>query len=266
MSVTRVISGAVLIPLLLLAVWFLPPVYFRGLVAFAAAVGLHEFYRMARSGGVRPVAALGIVLGSVLVIGDVYGTTIRVGLAPYAAFCVMAVLAARLFARRPVEGAVVDVSVTLMGIFYVALLIGFQPAIHVGYHGKYWLLFLYFVIWASDTGAYYIGTAFGKHRLYEKISPKKSVEGLIGGVAASMLAALLCSFWLLPGLGSGEAMGLGAVLALVGTVGDLAESLIKRSVGVKDSGALIPGHGGILDRMDSLLFAAPVLFFYLRMR
>ena len=266
MSTARVLSGAILIPLLLAVVWLLPPVYFRGLMAFAAAIGLHEFYRMAKSGGARPVAAVGIVLGSVVVMGHFYGARSGDALAIYTAFCVLVVLGARLFSRGPVEGAAVDVAVTLAGIVYVALLLGFQPAIQAGYRGRHWLLFLYFVIWASDTGAYYIGTAFGKHRLYEKVSPKKSVEGLVGGTAASMLVALLCSFWLLPGLGAVEALALGAVLALVGTVGDLAESMVKRSVGVKDSGALIPGHGGILDRMDSLLFAAPVLFFYLRMR
>lgn len=266
MSMTRVLSGAVLMPLLLAAVWYLPHIYVRGLMAFGAAIGLHEFYRMARNSSTRPVAAVGIVLGAVLVIGDVYVTRVGDGFASYAAFCVLVVLATRLFSRRGVEGAIVDVSLTLMGILYVALLFGFQAAIHAEYHGKHWLLFLYFVIWASDTGAYYVGTAFGKHRLYEKISPKKSVEGLIGGTAASMLVAWLCARWLLPDTPAVEAVTLGAVLALIGTVGDLAESLIKRSAGVKDSGALIPGHGGLLDRVDSLLFAAPVLFYYLRMR
>lgn len=267
MSTTRVLTGAVLIPLLLAAVWFLPPSYFRGLVAFAAAVGLHEFYRLAQSGGSRPLALPGVVLGAVLVMGNFYGTRIPgPGLAAYAALCVIALLTARLFSRRPVEGALNDVAVTLLGIFYVGLLFGFQAAIHTGLQGKHWLLFLYLVIWASDTGAYYVGTAFGRRRLFEKISPKKSVEGFLGGTAAAMVAALLCKAWLVSGLGIVEALVLGAALALVGTVGDLAESLFKRSVGVKDSGALIPGHGGILDRMDSLLFAAPVLFFYLRMR
>jgi phosphatidate cytidylyltransferase len=263
---TRILTGAVLIPLLLAAVWFLPHPYFRGLLAFAAALGVHEFYRMVRNDDTQPVAALGVILGAVLVLGDFYGTRIGSGLASYAAFCVMSVLAARLFSRRPVEGALVDVALTLTGIFYVALLFGFQAAIHAGYLGRHWLLFLYFVIWASDTGAYYVGTAVGKHRLYEKVSPKKSIEGLIGGTAASMLAALLCSFWLLPRLGAVEALFLGAFLAFVGTVGDLAESLLKRSAGVKDSGAIIPGHGGILDRLDSLMFAAPALYYYLRMR
>lgn len=267
MSMTRVMTGAVLIPLLLAAVWYLPPLYFRGLIAFGAAVGLHEFYRMVQGSGRRPVASLGIVLGAVLVMGGFLGSrTSGESMAAFAVLCVMAVLTARLFSPRPVEGALDDVSATLMGILYVGLLFSFQAEIHGGHRGRTWLLFLYFVIWASDTGAYYAGTAFGKHRLYEKISPKKSIEGLIGGIAASVLVAFLCSRWLVEELGVAESVVLGAVLALVGTVGDLAESLLKRSAGVKDSGALIPGHGGILDRMDSLLFAAPVLFYYLQMR
>jgi len=128
------------------------------------------------------------------------------------------------------------------------------------------LVFLYLVIWASDTGAFYIGTAFGRRRLYAKISPKKSIEGLAGGMLAASVIAMLCKVWLVPSAGFFEAAALGAFLAAFGTVGDLVESLIKRSAGVKDSGTLIPGHGGILDRMDSMLFAAPVLFYYLRMR
>lgn len=266
MSMTRVLTGAVLIPLLLAAVWFLPHQYFRGLLAFAAALGVHEFYRMVSRDGVRPVAGIGILLGAVLVLGDFAGARSGPAMAPFLVFSVMTVLAARLFSRRPVESALADVALTLTGILYVALLFGFQAGIHAEFQGRQWLLFLYFVIWASDTGAYYVGTALGRHRLYEKVSPKKSIEGLLGGTAASMLAAYLCKRWLVESLGTVEALVLGAMLALVGTAGDLAESLLKRSAGVKDSGSLIPGHGGILDRMDSMLFAAPVLYYYLGMR
>jgi len=101
--------------------------------------------------------------------------------------------------------------------------------------------------------------------LYEKVSPKKSIEGLLGAIAASALTALACRVLFMQFISIGEALGLALVLACAGTVGDLAESLFKRAAGVKDAGAIIPGHGGILDRMDSMLFAAPVLFYYLRM-
>ncbi len=267
MSSTRVLTSIVLVPVLFAVVWLMPSGYFAGLAIIAAAIGQYELYTMARARGITPLTILGIVLGALVVLKVYRPIHPSLG-GPYfwITLCVLAVMTARLFSRRPVEGALEDIAVTLFGIFYVALLFSFQVSIHAGSPGKKWLVFLYLVIWASDTGAYYVGTAFGKHRLYERISPKKSIEGLLGGVSASVLVAVLCKLWLVPSLGIIEAAVLGAVLALAGTVGDLAESLIKRSAGVKDSGTIIPGHGGILDRMDSMLFAAPVLFFYLRMR
>ncbi len=98
------------------------------------------------------------------------------------------------------------------------------------------------------------------------MSPKKSIEGLVGALAASAGMALLCRVWFMPPIDAGEAIGIALVLAAVGTIGDLVESLLKRAAGIKDSGGIIPGHGGILDRMDSMLFAAPVLYYYLKMR
>jgi phosphatidate cytidylyltransferase len=267
MSTTRVLSSLALAPILFVVVWLLPPAYFTGLVVFAAAIGQYELYGMAKARGITPLTTAGIVLGSLIVVNFYRSLYPYVG-GPlfWITLSVLAVMVTRLFSRRAVEGALEDIAVTVAGIFYVALLFGFQVAIHAGAPGKRWLIFLYLVIWASDTGAYYVGTAFGRHRLYEKISPKKSIEGLVGGMLASMIIALLCKVWLVPSAGLIEAAVLGVLLAAFGTVGDLVESLIKRSAGVKDSGTLIPGHGGILDRMDSMLFAAPFLYYYLRMR
>lgn len=267
MSATRVLTSSLLVPLLLAVVWFLPPVCFALLAAVAAAIGQQELYAMARQRGTAPLSLTGIVLGAAVVMSMAYPLhALSGGALPWVVLGVLAVLTVRLFSSRPVEGALEDVAMTLFGVFYVALLFGYQVAILAGGPGKRWLLFLYFVIWASDIGAYYVGTAYGRRRLYEKISPKKSIEGLLGGAAASMAVALLCKFWLVGSLGWLEALLVGCALALVGTVGDLAESLLKRSIGVKDSGAIIPGHGGILDRLDSLMFAAPALYYYLGLR
>jgi len=268
MGIKRVLSSIVLIPILYVIVWKLPPVYFTGLVAVAAGIGQYEFYRMAKSRGIRPLTALGIALGVLILTAiDFYQPLFRGGNggAFLVAFCLLLITVVRLFSARPAEGAIEDISATLLGIFYVAMLFGFQVALRAGDHGRQWLIFMYLVIWASDTGAYYIGTSLGKHKLYPKISPKKSVEGLIGGMFAAAGAALLCRAWFLPAVGVWEAAVLGLVLAVAGTLGDFVESLFKRSVGVKDSGNLIPGHGGMLDRMDSMLFAAPVLYYYIRM-
>lgn len=261
----RVLTGIVLAPILYVIVWVLPSAYFAGLAVIAAAIGQYELYAMVKARAVRPMTLIGTTLGALVVL-SFYFPHAAENAEFLVAACILLLLGGRLFSPRPVEGALEDVSGTFFGIFYVALLFGFQVAIHRGVDGKYWLVLMYLVIWASDTGAYYIGTAFGRHRLYEKISPKKSIEGLAGGVAASMATAYACRLWLLPSLGPAEAVLLGGALALVGTMGDLAESLVKRSAGVKDSGSIIPGHGGVLDRMDSMLFAAPVLYYYIRMR
>ncbi len=262
----RIITGLLFLPIFYFVAWKLPTAYFAALVVAAAAIGQYEFYRMAHARGFHPNRVLGIVLG-VLVVLEFYQPPFP-GTGRYFTItaCVLAIMVARLLSPRPVDGAIEDMASTSLGVFYVALLFAFQVAIRTGLHGKQWLVFLYFVIWASDIGAYSIGIPFGRHRLYEKVSPKKSIEGLIGALAAAAGMALLCRASFMPPVGRGEAVALGLVLASVGTVGDLAESLLKRAAGVKDSGDIIPGHGGILDRMDSMLFAAPVLYFYLGIR
>jgi phosphatidate cytidylyltransferase len=262
----RVISGLLFLPIFYLVTWKLPPVYFTGLVLAAVIVGLYEFYRMAKSRGARPLSVLGMALGALIVL-DVYQPLVpELGTFFVVAVSLLLIMIARLFSSRPVDGALEDVSSTFLGVFYVALLFAFQVAVRLSVDGKQWLVFLYFIIWASDIGAYSIGIPFGKHRLYRKVSPKKSIEGLLGALAASAGMALLCRVWFMPEIGMAEAIGIALALASIGTIGDLVESMFKRAAGVKDSGNIIPGHGGILDRMDSMLFAAPVLYYYLRMR
>lgn len=263
----RVISGLLFLPLFYLITWELPPAYFTGLLAVAVIVGQYEFYRMAQTRGSNPLVFFGTLVGALVILESYHPVSSGAGKFLLAA-CVMLIMAVRLFSRRPVDGALEDIALTITGVFYVAVLFAFQVLIRTGVDGKQWLVFLYFVIWASDIGAYAVGMPFGKHRLYEKVSPKKSIEGLVGALIASAGMALLCRVWfMLPiQLGMSEAIGIALALTVVGTIGDLAESLFKRAAGVKDSGGIIPGHGGILDRMDSMLFAAPLLYFYLGIR
>jgi phosphatidate cytidylyltransferase len=221
---------------------------------------------MAGARGFHPASALGIVLGLFVVLDFYHPFPTGPGAFFPVAVSMLVIMIARLFSPRPVDGALEDVASTFLGVFYVALLFAFQVAIRVGQDGREWLVFLYFVIWASDIGAYAVGMPFGKHRLYEKVSPKKSIEGFVGSLAAAAGMALLCRAWFMPPVGMAEAVGIALALAAIGTVGDLVESLFKRAAGVKDSGSVIPGHGGVLDRMDSMLFAAPVLYYYLMMR
>ena len=267
MLAKRIVSGLLFLPVFYLIVWKLAPLYLAVLVVIAAAVGQYEFYRMAQNKGARPLSILGMALGSAIIIGGFY---YRIpsdgGLLLYGAASMLLITGVRLFSVRSVDGALEDVAATLLGIFYVALLFGFQVGVRLGGDGKQWIVFMYFVIWATDIGAYAVGMSFGKRRLYPKISPKKSVEGLAGGLLFAAVMALLCRVWFMPPVSIAEAAGVGLLLASAGTIGDLVESMLKRSAGVKDSGTIIPGHGGMLDRMDSMLFAAPVLFYYLMFR
>lgn len=261
----RIVSGLLFLPIFYLVTWVLPPLYFSALVVVAVIIGQYEFYRMARSIGNNPHQVLGTILGVLIVVDAYQPLGAAAGVFSIAA-CLLLIMTARLFSRRPVEGAVGDIGSTFMGIFYVAMLFAYQIVIRTGVDGKQWLVFLYFVIWASDIGAYAVGIPFGKHRLYEKVSPKKSVEGLMGALIAASAMALFCRWWFMPPVSVVEAIGVALLLAGAGVIGDLVESLLKRAAGVKDSGSIIPGHGGILDRMDSMLFAAPVLYYYLTMR
>jgi len=262
----RVISGLLFLPIFYLVTWRLPPVYFTALVLLAAAMGQYEFYRMAQARGFHPQRALGTTLGVLIVIWFYHPLIPEQDRFLVLTVSLLLIIVARLFSSRPVDGALEDVAATFLGVFYVAMLFAFQVVIRTGVNGKQWLVFLYFIIWASDIGAYSIGIPFGRHRLYEKVSPKKSIEGLAGALVASAGMALICRIWFMPAMGTAEAIEIALALSAVGTIGDLAESLFKRAVGVKDSGGIIPGHGGILDRMDSMLFAAPILYYYLRLR
>jgi phosphatidate cytidylyltransferase len=128
--------------------------------------------------------------------------------------------------------------------------------------GEFLVFFVVLVTWAGDTGAYYVGMSLGRHQLAPVISPNKTVEGLMGGLLLALAMAVVASLWFLPSLTLADCLATGLLLAGAGLLGDLVESALKRSAGVKDSGMLIPGHGGMLDRLDSLLFTAPIFYYY----
>ena len=130
-------------------------------------------------------------------------------------------------------------------------------------HAGAWVIMIFVTIWMCDTAAYFCGLYFGKHKLLERVSPKKTWEGAVAGFAAAVGAFVLGQWWVLPYLTPGEAAVCGIIVGVFGQAGDLFESLLKRDAGVKDSSALIPGHGGVLDRFDSLMFVSPLLYLYL---
>ncbi|HVF46522.1 MAG TPA: phosphatidate cytidylyltransferase, partial [Pyrinomonadaceae bacterium] len=156
-----------------------------------------------------------------------------------------------------------------LGVFYIAFLGGFLVAMRTGFDNvaglsTHLLAYFFLVLFGSDVGAYFAGRALGKHKLAPAISPGKTVEGLIGGIAAAAGFAALATWWFFPELPYAWSIPLACVLALVGVLGDLFESAIKRGAGAKDAASILPGHGGFLDRLDSLLFGAPILYYFAR--
>jgi phosphatidate cytidylyltransferase len=160
------------------------------------------------------------------------------------------------------DNPTIRMPVMLFGIGYVAFLLSHLLLLRAEPRGLVWVFFLMATVWAGDTFAYFTGTLIGRHKLYEKISPKKTFEGLFGGIAGSIVVALLFRRFLLRDLPLTHTVLLGMVILILGQIGDFGESMIKRSVNVKDSSQLIPGHGGLLDRLDSFLFSAPFLYYY----
>lgn len=163
---------------------------------------------------------------------------------------------------RTIEKAANEIALAIFAILYIPFLLMHLVLLRKTAFGVEWLFVIMLIVMTNDSAAYYIGSAFGKKRLYELVSPKKSIEGAIGGLFGSLLGTLLSKFIFFPQLTYIDAVITALVIGIVGQTGDLFESLLKRSFGVKDSGTLIPGHGGVLDRMDSILFAAPVTYYY----
>ena len=259
----RLASALVLLPVFMVIVVNAPGWMFNLLVVIASAVALWELVRMFEQAG-RPVyKGLAVVAGTTLTAAFAASRLLDPLLLPSVVLtlAVGVVLAAPIGQGRPPSTE--PVANTLTAVLYVGWLLGYGILLHhTSPLGDQLVLFLVGVTWVGETVAYLVGSTLGRHKLAAVISPRKTVEGAVAQVAASVLTAAGLGAWLLPACGAGVTLLAGALLGVVGQVGDLAESVIKRSVGAKDTGGLIPGHGGVLDRIDSLLFNLPAFYYF----
>lgn len=260
MHVRRWLTALLLAPLLVALILLGPRWAFAALVSAAVAVCLHEYYRMTASPPAWNRLAAWIAWGALL------PAAFALGGAPL--FLAAAVLGTiGLFTvfvlKGEVRPSILDaIGKELLGLAYIALLLSYFVPLRDLEAGRFWVLFVLAVAFAEDTGAYYAGRTLGRHKLCPRLSPGKTVEGSVGGIAAALAAALASRSLFLPQLELPGCLSLGLLIGLAGQAGDLFESLIKRSVGVKDAGSLLPGHGGLLDRIDSLMFSAPLAYYY----
>jgi phosphatidate cytidylyltransferase len=266
---TRVATAVVLIPLFVWVVIGAPPWLFQLLVVAASALGAWELTRLLDRAGRAVYARLAIALSALVTASF---TTVIHGMGSYAAttpgwvpapagtltLAVGVVLTTSLWSERPATESVAN---TLLAVVYVGWLLGYAIPLHHLVNGGALVLFLVGVTWAGESAAYMIGSAVGRHPLAPTISPRKTIEGAVAQVVLSIAAAGALGAVLLPGCAIGRSLVAGVVLGVVGQIGDLTESVIKRNAGAKDTGRIIPGHGGLLDRIDSLLFNVPAYYF-----
>jgi phosphatidate cytidylyltransferase len=269
----RILTALVALPILLYTVWSLTPYFFVVLTAGAIVVALVEFYSIAAKAGCKPQSESGYAAALIVIASFVFDEPVLT-VAALAALVIWSLGAAIL---RPdnLKTALSSVSATVFGVIYVALLAACLIGVRmipdsatktlVPHLASKMLTMFFAIVMLTDTGAYYTGRTLGRHKLAPRVSPGKTIEGAIGGFVTAVVAGFLCKLTFFPEVPIAHAMALGAALGVIGQFGDLAESLLKRGANVKDSGTLLPGHGGMLDRVDSLLFCAPVLYFYSRL-
>jgi phosphatidate cytidylyltransferase len=268
---SRIITALIVLPVLVASIlisWLAP--LFVALALAAMVLGLYEFWLLARRRGIKPDVVIGFVgaaaLSTVFYFDRPHDVPVLLLLILPA--LTIAALSGAMLRGAPFENMIASVGATVLGVMYVAFLGGHLVAVRMGFEQQraaHLLSFFFLVIMGSDTGAYYTGRALGRHKLAPKISPGKTWEGAVGGMLASLLMAAVAHYWFFPELSLKIALPLAALMNVLGVLGDLTESALKRGAGAKDAAQILPGHGGLLDRLDSLLFNAPVIYYFGRL-
>lgn len=256
MHLKRITVAAVLLPLLYLYIMFLPAFYFLSLMVVITILAMSEFYSMYHVPGILRYAC---TLGGVFTVIAAYAESGSVF--DIIVLFFMIILIIRLFYKKDPSLTAKDLAAPVIGFFYIPCLLLFQVFLRDA--GPEWIILLYASVWVSDSMAYYIGKGIGRRKLYREMSPNKTVAGAFGSVLGGTGALIALRATLVPSLSLSYAIWLGAGIGFITIAGDLIESMFKRDAGVKDSGVIIPGHGGILDKIDGALFTGPFVYWSL---
>ena len=243
--------------MLVLVVWA-PRWLFSAIVTLVAVATLREYLALSAQSGLGPLSWFSYVATAVLVFW-----------APLAESPALLVLLALALAARParsLEKALPGAAASVLGVLYIGLPLAMLSDLRRLFDGPRWVIYVLALTWVSDTAAYFGGRVFGRHKLAPRISPGKTWEGAVASLAASLAFGMAYLAWMRPEMGLAWSGSISAAVNIAGQVGDLAESAIKRGAGAKDSGSILPGHGGLLDRLDALLFAVPALWYILNLR
>jgi phosphatidate cytidylyltransferase len=264
----RVITALIGVPIVFSIIWFLPKEFTAILIVIASLIMLSEYFNMMKLNFIEAFRLSGYAL--LLFIMSLF--YFEVGdLLVYVFIIPLVILMVLVIKDGEYDKLLMSGSYSLIGILYIGLFSGYLILISnykggMGASGRELLIYLISVVWMSDTGAFFIGRYFGKHLMTVKLSPKKTVEGLIGGVVFGVAGGMVMRYILHGFVGYIESIFVSILLSLIGQLGDLVESFFKRAMKVKDSGHLLPGHGGVMDRMDALIFSAPFMYLYIYMK
>lgn len=275
---TRILTALVALPILIATI-VLPSYFpqtpelkyiFVTIGVLALGAGLFEFYSLTKKLELKADATVGYLGAMILTVAFIFDAPSKAPdllLLSIALFIIITLITQTFRFQIDFSKMLTGIGATLLGVFYVVFLGGFLISIRTGFDvflSTKLLSFFFLVIMGADSGAYFSGKFLGKHKLAPKISPNKTVEGLVGGIAASLAFATLAHYWFFPDLSLKFALPLAGVMAIISVLGDLAESAMKRGSDTKDAANILPGHGGLLDRLDSLLFNAPILYYFAR--
>ncbi len=259
--IKRHVVAVLILPLFIAYIYYLPPFpYFLALLIVASAAAMWEFFVMYKVPA--SLSVIGVLMGSLLIYfscryPEFLLSTIFISL--------FILLLSRLFLAASPSGALKETGPLGVGLLYVGLFLSFQWFLRAESLGMEYIFLLYTAVWLADGGAFYIGTYMGKNKLYPSISPNKTWEGAFGSLLGGVLGAVIIrSIFDMPGISFGGVAVIGAAMGVTALLGDLIESMFKRDAGVKDSSVIIPGHGGVLDKLDGPLVAGPVLYLIVR--